>query len=138
MSEQSYLAPFVRSFFEDHLVCRRNVSGNTVHSYRDALKLLLGFAAERRKKPATMLLVGDVTEEVVVAFLEHAEKGRGNSIQTRNHRLVAIRRMFDYVAARDPRFLDQCHRIATIPRKRGAVLPEVRYLEKEEMTALLG
>ena len=35
MSEQNYLAPFVRSFFEDHLVCRRNVSRNTVHSYRE-------------------------------------------------------------------------------------------------------
>lgn len=138
MSEQSYLAPFVRSFFEDHLVCRRNLSRNTVHSYRDALKLLLGFVAERCRRPATRLLVSDITEEVVIAFLDHVEKARGNSVQTRNHRLVAVRKLFDYVAARDPRFLDQCHRIAAIPRKRGAVLPEVHYLEKEEMTALLG
>ena len=27
MTEPYYLAPFVRAFFEDHLVCRRNVSG---------------------------------------------------------------------------------------------------------------
>jgi site-specific recombinase XerD len=51
---------------------------------------------------------------------------------------VAVRRLFDYIAARDPRLLDQCHRIATIPRKRGAVRPEVHYLEKEQLTALLG
>jgi site-specific recombinase XerD len=138
MTEQCSLAPFVRSFFEDHLVCRRNVSRNTIHSYRDAVKLLLTFAAEQRKKPVTRLVVADVTDEIVVAFLTHLEKARANSIQTRNHRLVAVRKLFDYIAARDPRFLDQCHRIATIPRKRGAVLPEIRYLEKEEMTALLG
>lgn len=138
MTDSGYLAPFIRSFFEDHLVCRRNVSRNTIQSYRDALKLLLAFAAEQRKRPATKLLVSDITEAIVVAFLTHLEKTRTNSIQTRNHRLVTIRRLFDYIAARDPRLLDQCHRIATIPRKRGAVLAEIHYLEKEQLTALLG
>jgi site-specific recombinase XerD len=137
MPDSCYLAPFVRSFFEDYLVCRRNLSGHTIRSYRDALKLLLEFSAEQRKRPATQLLVSDLTEDVVVAFLVHLEQTRANSIQTRNHRLVAVRRLFDYIAARDPRFLDQAHRIATIPRKRGAVLPEIHYLEKAEMTALL-
>ena len=138
MTDTSYLAPFVRSFFEDHLVCRKNMSRNTIESYRDALKLLLEFAVEQRKKSATKLLVGDISEEIVIAFLTHLETARANSIQTRNHRLVAVRRLFDYIAARDPRFLDHGHRIATIPRKRGAALPEIRYLEKEQMTALLG
>jgi site-specific recombinase XerD len=137
MTDSYYLAPYIRSFFEDHLVCRRNVSQNTIQSYRDALKLLLAFAAEQRKRPATKLLVSDITEDIVVAFLAHLEKSRTNSIQTRNHRLVAIQRLFDYIAAREPRLLDQCHRIATIPRKRGAVLPEIHYLEKEQLTALL-
>jgi site-specific recombinase XerD len=138
MKDTGYLAPFIRSFFEDHLVCRRNVSRNTIQSYRDALKLLLAYASEHRKRPATKLLVGDIDEEIVVGFLTDLETTRTNSIQTRNHRLVAVRRLFDYIAARDPRLLDQCHRIATIPRKRGAVRPEVHYLEKEQLTALLG
>src|SRR5262249_8066621 len=136
MTEPYYLAPFVRSFFEDHLVCRKNVSRNTIESYRDGLKLFLAFAAEQRKKPASKLLVSELTEEVVVTFLTHLETTRANAIQTRNHRLVAIRRLLDYIATREPRFLEQCYRIATIPRKRGAVLPEIGYLEKEQMTAL--
>jgi integrase/recombinase XerD len=138
MTDPCFLAPFVRSFFEDHLVCRRNMSRNTIQSYRDALKLFLAFTAERRKRPATKLLVSDMAEDLVVAFLGDLESTRANSIQTRNHRLVAIRRLFEYIAAREPRFLEQAHRIATIPRKRGAVLPEIHYLEKEQMTALLG
>jgi site-specific recombinase XerD len=138
MTDPCYLAPFVQSFFEDHLVCRKNVSRNTIQSYRDSLKMLLSFTAEQRKRPATKLLVTDITEEIVVAFLNHLEKTRANSVQTRNHRLVAIRSLFDYIAAREPRFLDQCHRIATIPRKRGVVTPGICYLEKEQMTALLG
>ena len=137
MTDSGYLAPFIRSFFEDHLTCRRNVSRNTIQSYRDGLKLLLAFAAEQRKRPATRLLVRDITEEIVISFLSHLEKTRANSIQTRNHRLVAIQRLFDYIAAQQQWLLDQCHRIATIPRKRGIVLPEIHYLEKEQLTALL-
>jgi integrase len=51
--------------------------------------------------------------------------------------MVAIRSLFDYIAAREPLLLDHCHKIATIPRKRGAALPVIHYLEKEEITAIL-
>jgi site-specific recombinase XerD len=133
-----YLAPHVRSFFEDHLTCRRNVSPHTLESYRDGLKLLLRFAAQHLKRSAAQLRVTDITEAVVIDFLTNLERTRGNTIQTRNHRLVSIRNLFDYIAAREPRLLDHCHKILTIPRKRGAAVPEVGYLEKEQVTALLG
>ncbi len=138
MNHATHLAPYVRSFFEDHLACQRNVSPNTIQSYRDALKLFLRFAAQRLKKPATALLVGDITEAVVVAFLTDLEQTRGNSIQTRNYRLVAIRSLFEYVAGREPLHLEHGRKIASIPRKRGAVLPVIRYLEKDQIAALLG
>lgn len=137
MNSTIFLAPYVRSFFEDHLSCRRNVSHNTLQSYRDALKLLLHFAAQRSKIPATKLLVSHVSEMMVVDFLTDLERTRGNSIQTRNYRLVAIRTLFEYIAAREPLLLDHCHRIATIPRKRGALLPVIRYLEMQEVGAIL-
>lgn len=138
MTAPYFLAPFVRSFFEDHLVCRRNLSRNTIQSYRDALKLLLAFAADRCQRSATQLRVSELTDDVILAFLDDLEATRANAIQTRNHRLVAIRRFFEYIAAREPCFLEHARRIATIPRKRGAVRPEIGYLEKDHMTALLG
>jgi site-specific recombinase XerD len=137
MNKPAYLAPYVRSFFEDHLRCRCNVSRNMVQSYRDALKLLLRFVAGQMKKPAVNLLVTDITETVIVAFLSDLEQTRGNSIQTRNHRLVGIRQLFEYIGEKEPPLLDHCHKIVTIPKKRGAPLPEIRYLEKEQVTALL-
>lgn len=133
-----YLAPYVRSFFEDHLTCRRNVSLHTLQSYRDGLKLLLRFVAQHLKKSAAKLRVTDITETVVIDFLTDLERVRANAIQTRNHRLVSIRNLFEYIAAREPRLLDHCHKILTIPRKRGALRPEIGYLEKDQVTALLG
>ena len=44
MTVSNCLAPYVRSFFEDHPICHRNASSHTVQSYRDGVKLLLLFS----------------------------------------------------------------------------------------------
>jgi integrase/recombinase XerD len=137
VTSSTFLAPHVRSFFEDHLTCQRNMSPNTILSYRDALKLFLQFAARHLNKPATKLLVTDVQEPLIIDFLADLERTRGNSIQTRNHRLGVLQNLHEYIASRDPTLLDHCHRVVTIPHKRGAVLPEVHYLEKEQVAAIL-
>jgi site-specific recombinase XerD len=131
------LAPFVRSYFEDHLVCQRNASPHTIQSYRDAVSLFLRFTAAQLKKPATHLLVTDISEEVVANFLADLEQTRANSIQTRNHRLVALRNVFAYIASREVLLLDHCRLLMEFPRKRGAAIPGIRYLEKEQMNAIL-
>jgi integrase/recombinase XerD len=43
----STLAPTLQGFFNDRLVRQRQASPHTVAAYRDALKLLLAFAALR-------------------------------------------------------------------------------------------
>jgi integrase/recombinase XerD len=137
VTDSTLLAPHVRSFFEDHLACQRNMSPNTIRSYRDALKLFLRFAAGHLHKLVTKLLVPDVQESLIIAFLLDLERTRGNSIQTRNHRLGVLQALCEYIAGRDPALLDHCQRVVAIPRKRGAALPEVRYLEKEQVGAIL-
>jgi len=138
MTKAIYLAPFVRSYFEDHLVCRQNASRHTIQGYRDGMKLLLRFAAEQTKKSAVNLLVTDFTELLILTFLVDLEQTRKNSIQTRNHRLAGIRKLFEYIAAREPLLIDHCHQIVAIPKKRGAALPAIRYLEKDQLGAILG
>ena len=137
MLGNNHLAHYVRSFFEDYLTCRRNLSSNTIRSYRDAVKLLLTFSASAVQKPPTELLVTDFTESLVLGFLGDLECARSNSIQTRNHRLTALRCLFGYIAAREPLLLDQCRKAVAVPMKRGATVPPIRYLSKEEISAIL-
>jgi site-specific recombinase XerD len=137
MKDRKPLATFIRAFFEDHLLCRRNLAANTIQSYRDAIKLFLQFATAATKIPVTTLRVTDVTETLVMSFLKDLETNRANSIQTRNHRLIALHRLFAYIATQEPLLLDQCRRITLIPLKRGAQLPMIRYLNKEEVTAII-
>jgi site-specific recombinase XerD len=137
MKDDLYLSGFVRAFFEDYLVCRRHLGLNTIRSYRDAIKLFIGHVATRLRKRPTRLLVNDITDQLVVDFLEDLEKTRRNSIQSRNQRLVALRRLFEYVALQEPVLSERCRRITSIPCKKPQELPEITYLEKNEMMAII-
>ena len=67
------LSSFVTRFFRSHLAAERNLSQHTMHAYRDALKLFLRFAADWHKRQADSLAIGDLTAEVVLAFLDSLE-----------------------------------------------------------------
>lgn len=132
------LAKYIRSFFDDHLVQRQNLSRNSIWSYRDAIKLLVQFATGCTGKSATELDVTDITEKIVLEFFKHLERKRGNALQTCNQRLITIRRLYEYIAFREPLLIEHCKCITTIPCKRGALLPQITYLTRDEIQAILG
>lgn len=136
MNDKCYLSKHVRSFFEDHLVCRRRMSQCTVRSYRDAVKLFIRFVASHCRKSAATLLISDINDSTVDAFLIYLEKERGNSVQTRNHRLAILRSLFSYVSLQEPALLDNCRQVVNFPSKRRTSLPAISYLEKEEIGLL--
>jgi site-specific recombinase XerD len=131
------LSGFVTGFFRTHLAAERNVSHHTTLAYRDAMKLFLRFAAEWHKRAPVSLAIGDLTAEVVLAFLDALETRRGNSVQTRNARLAALHCFYRYVLDCDPAQATLCQRILAVPVKK-AVRPSLGYLSAEELESLLG
>ena len=69
----SLLGSWVRRFLLEHLVGECNLARNTRLSYRDALSLLLPFAAKTLRKDVDRLAVTDVAADVVRKFLAHLE-----------------------------------------------------------------
>jgi site-specific recombinase XerD len=130
------LATLLESFFRRRLIDQRNASALTVATYRDALRLLVRFAADRAKREPCRLEIADFDRDVVLAFLEHVERERGNAPRTRNARLTAIRSFFRHVAASDPGALGIAQRILDIPSKR-TILRAPRHLAPADVEALL-
>jgi integrase/recombinase XerD len=85
------LASLLESFFRHRLTRQRNASRSTIASYRDALRLLVLFAAERTGRKPCSLTLEDLDRNMILAFLDELEQKRKNTIQTRNARLGAIR-----------------------------------------------
>jgi len=136
MTNRNLVAPWVRRFLLEHVVAELNLSRNTQASYRDALALLLPFAAKQRAQAVDQLEVDDLSPEVVRLFLAHLEGERHCSVSTRNQRLAAIHSFARFVGARSPEHLAWCAQLTAIPFKRAAqgTLP---YLDKPEMDAIL-
>ena len=96
MSTQTPLAPLFETFFRDRLARQRNATPATIASYRDALRMLLLFAAARRGHKPHRLGLSDLDRDVVLGYLDHLEHVRGNGVHTRNSRLTAIRSFFHH------------------------------------------
>ena len=114
------LARALRGFFTDHLPRVRGLSRHTILGYRDAFKLLLRFLETHCGRSAATLDFPDLTPESVLAFLEHLETQRGNSVATRNARLSALHAFARYAAAHHPEHLDLCQRLLAVPGKRAS------------------
>jgi site-specific recombinase XerD len=130
------IARFVQGFFREHLAAQRGLSKNTILSYRDCLKLFFRFVSEQIGKHVDKLNVEDFDEKLTLQFLHDLEQTRGNSTQTRNNRIAALRTFFRYVAGQEPTLLARCHRICEIPLKRTKH-KTIKYLEDKEVTAVL-
>lgn len=129
-------AKCLTSFLTAELPSVRNVSPNTVVSYRDTFKQLLIFMKEQQGIRPERLTIRDITKEAVISFLEDIESSKGNSIGTRNQRLAAVHALFRYIQTQEPDTIFQCQQILSIPFKKQPK-KTVRYLTEEETSLLL-
>jgi site-specific recombinase XerD len=132
----SALAPILQAFFTDRLMSQRQASPHTIAAYRDAFRLLLGFAAEHTGKQPCHLDIGDLDAPLVTAFLDHLQHQRHNSVRTRNARLAAIHSLFGYASLRHPEHAGSIQRVLAIPPKRFQ-RNLITYLADPEADALL-
>ncbi|MHA6780597.1 tyrosine-type recombinase/integrase [Pseudonocardia saturnea] len=132
----STLAPTLQAFFTDRLARQRQASPHTITAYRDALKLLLGYAAERTHTAPSHLAITDLDAPLIGAFLDHLQTSRGNGVRTRNARLAAVHALFRFAALRHPEHAALIQRVLAIPPKRFD-RRLVTYLTEPETTALL-
>jgi site-specific recombinase XerD len=132
----SALAPSLEAFFTERLMHQRHASPNTVTAYRDAWRLLLGFASQRTGKQPSQLDVADLDAPLIGEFLQHLETERHNRARTRNARLAAVRSFFRFAALRHPEHAAVIARVLAIPTKRcdRAV---VSYLTEPEADAVV-
>ena len=130
------LAPTLQAFFTDRLALQRQASGHTIAAYRDALRMLIVYAAQHAGKAPSRLDIADLDAQTVGAFLNHLENERGNSVRTRNARLAAIHSLFGYAAVRHPEHAADIQRVLAIPPKRFDKAL-ITYLAEDEITALL-
>lgn len=92
----------------------RNISENTIKSYRDTFMLILVFSEEKCRISSEKLTLAKFNHGFVDQFLNWLDKDRENSISTRNQRLAAIHAFIKYIKIRKPEYLFQNQQILGI------------------------
>jgi integrase/recombinase XerD len=126
----------LQRFFVEYLRQHRAVSPSTVAAYRDTFRLLLAFAERTIGKVPTSLKLDDLDAELILGFLDHLERERGNSVRSRNARLAAIRSFLKYAAHQDLTALATIERCLSIPQKR-CDKPVLGFLSRPEMETII-
>ena len=141
MSKRAVLPPsfaaLVQAYFSEYLTQQRALSPQTIATYRDGFVLFLKFAEKRLGKAPTAMALADITPELIMAFLDHLERQRHNSVRSRNARLAALRSFLKFAGHRDVASLQVIERALGIPVKRFE-RPMFGYLTREEMLAVIG
>ena len=126
----------VHDFLVVYLPKHRNVSLNTVRSYKKSLNLLFDYL-----KVSKSIQLGDITfemitAETVMAFLDYVEDERKCSTSTRNQRLTAIRSFIAYVAMMDITVAANLSELESIPLKKTST-KVVEYMSETAVFAIL-
>lgn len=125
----------LESWFLAWLMGHRGLSPQTVASYRDAFKLLLGWLRDERGVGPEDVTFDDVGRDAVVAYLDWLRDARGCSAKTVNCRLCAIKSFASYVACECPERSAWAKSISSVKQRREA-RPALDFLTPDEVRAV--
>ena len=136
MNTGTDFAKHLSKFLSEYLPYERNMSPNTVASYRDTFLQFIGYMKDVQKIRLEQLTLDTLTRERVIDFLSWVQKERNCGVATRNHRLAAIHSFMSYLQYEEIHHLDEWQRILSIKAMKDEK-KSINYLTAEGVKLLL-
>jgi site-specific recombinase XerD len=136
MTTNTDFAKYLSKFLSSYLPYDRNMSPNTVASYRDTFVLFINYMRDVERIQAEQLSLKNITKQTVLNFLSWIVSDRKCSISTRNNRLASIHSFIQYLQYEDIKNLEEWQKILSIKVLR-AETKKLTYLTTEGVRALL-
>jgi site-specific recombinase XerD len=127
---------YVSKFLHVYLPYQRNLSPNTIRSYRNALNQFVDYLLEQCGYRYHDIGFAIFKRDVFVGFISWLNSDRGCSGRTCNQRLAALSSFFRFVALEDVALSVPSFEIARVPTMKHELKP-VEYLSAEAVTMLL-
>lgn len=132
----SDFSSFLTQYLTHYLPVQRNLSSNTIRSYRDTFKLLLIFCRDEKGLNIAKLQMSKLDRSCMEDFLLWLTTSRGISSSTYNQRLCAIHAFFNFAMTEEPEYMEQCIQILKIPSM-ASPSPPAQYLTPNNLKHLL-
>ena len=136
MNKRDEFAYLLTRFLSEYLPGQKNLSWNTVMSYRNTFSMFFVFLRDEKYISVEKIEIKYLDSKNIINFLTWLEVSRGNSISTRNQRLAAFHSFVKYVMFVRPDLIYECQRILGVEFKKTDKTI-VHYLTEENMQKLL-
>ena len=125
---------YLSKFLKEYLVVERNVSKETIRSYRKTFQMLIDYLVNNKNIKLKEITFDNVTRDLILEYLNYLEK-KGNSIRTRNQRLACIKSFYKYCLYYETQNIDNINKVLTINFKKYAK-PIQEYLTEGEVSMI--
>ena len=123
---------YLSSFLGKYLIIERNMSDNTIRSYKKTFQILIDYLVNIKNFKLSDITFKNVTREIILEFLDYLENDKKNSIRTRNQRLACIKSFYQYCKIDEIDNIDNIRKILMIKAKKETKKVMV-YLTEEEL-----
>ena len=126
----------ISKFLTDYLPVQKNLSSNTILSYRNTFMLFLTFMHQVKAVSPEKMEFIHLNSSCIQDFLLWLETERKCSVSTRNQRLAAIHSFVKYIMFVKPEMLYTCQQVLDVSYKK---VPQqtIHYLTEDETKLLL-
>lgn len=125
----------IQKFFLQWLMAQRNVSPETIKSYRDTFRLYLRHAESIYGVSPAKITITQFDADHIIGFLSYLDKERGNSPKTTNNRLAALHSFVKYLIFELPEYSGLLNRSLMVPFRK-ATKRQMEFLTEDEFSAL--
>ena len=130
------LGYYIRRYLDYYLKSVRNLSDNTILSYRDTIKLFIKYNSDVKKIKIDNLTLEILNKDNVKNFLDYLENNRNCTINSRNQRLHCLKSFCKFIMEEDSINISYVQDTLTIKTKRFSP-KTIDYLTKNQMSELL-
>lgn len=133
----SSLFSMIHDYFVVYLPEQRNLSPNTIRSYRKTIEELLDYTKEMHHISLAEVKLEHLTSDCILSYLAYLRNERKCSVSTQNTRAAAIRAFLSYVSDRDITAIHIMTQIKKIPFAKPDTFQAVDYLSTEAISAIV-
>ena len=127
---------YLSKYLKDYLVLERNMSKNTIRSYKKAFEMLIDYLVNKKNFKIIQINFETITRDLIIEFLNYLEAEKKNTIRTRNQRLACIKSFYQYCLLEEIENIKNIKEILSIKSKKYTK-KVIEYLTEKELKELL-
>ena len=135
MKNDNTIQALIQKYFLQWLMAQRNVSPETLKSYRDTFRLYIRYLEQCCDVVPAKMSIVEYDADRILGFLSYLGGERGNGPKTMNNRLAALHSFIKYLSFELPEYSGLLNRSLMVPFRKTE-RRQMEFLTEDEFSAM--